>query len=438
MTGSDLVNPPAPGPVVGFNRIESLDVLRGVALLGVLLLNILGFGMASVGYYNPFVGLGDHPEVNYALWGFVNLFFEGSMRGLFSLLFGAGVVMFTTGLGSKSGQEKGAKLHYRRTFFLLLFGLFDAYILLWTGDILLVYAIAGALLYPLRHAKPKTLVLLSVGVLFCSTMVFIVSGSIMIEARDSAETVESDPTGNHSQATLDEAALWHESENAFEYNETAVEEEIDVRRGSYLEVAGYAAKNVNEKLLFFVPVFMLWDAMGMMLLGMALYRWGVLSGQGAKSFYLRMTAIGFAVGLLFNGYELYRAILTDFDAIVITGYFQGTYQFGRIGMAMGWLGLVMLLCQGSLWQGLRHRLAAVGRSALSNYLLHSLICLMVFTGAGFGLVGAFERWVLYCIVLLIWMFQLLISPWWLDRYAFGPAEWLWRTLTYGKKQRWRL
>jgi uncharacterized protein len=107
-------------------------------------------------------------------------------------------------------------------------------------------------------------------------------------------------------------------------------------------------------------------------------------------------------------------------------------------MAVGWLGAVMMFCQGKLWLSLRTRLAAVGRSALSNYLLHSLISLVLFTGAGFGLVGVLERWALYAIVLVIWAFQLLVSPWWLNRYAFGPAEWIWRTLTYGSKQRWRL
>ena len=158
-------------PVAASSRIESLDVLRGFALLGVLLLNILGFGMASIGYFHPFVGLGKNPELNYAIWGTVNLFFEGSMRGLFSMLFGAGIVMFTTGFGSHSGTGKSAWLHYKRTFFLLLFGIFDAYVLLWTGDILILYAIAGAILYPLRNTKPKTLLILSAIVLLCSSFI---------------------------------------------------------------------------------------------------------------------------------------------------------------------------------------------------------------------------------------------------------------------------
>ena len=438
MANTQALATPNTGPVVAARRIESLDVLRGVALLGVLLLNILGFGLASVGYYNPLAGMGENKEINYAIWGIVNLFFEGSMRGLFSLLFGAGVVMFTTGIGSKSGLEKGAKLHYRRTMFLLLFGMLDAYVLLWTGDILMVYAMAGALLYPLRHVRPRNLIIISAAILLLSTVLFTVSGTVMGDARDAASVVEENPNGNHSQSLLDEAALWDESKNTIEYNETAVNEELEIRRGSYGEVASYTAKNVNEKLLFFTPVFMLWDAMGMMILGMAMYRLGILSAARSSSFYARMMVGGFTIGLAVNGFELLRAVQTDYDPIVITGYFQSTYQLGRIGMAAGWLGAVMLLCQSQAWSHLRVRLAAVGRTALSNYLLHSVICLVLFTGVGFGLVGALERWALYAIVIGIWTLQLMLSPWWLNRFAFGPAEWLWRTLTYGTAQRWKI
>ena len=111
-------------PVSAADRIESLDVLRGFALLGILLLNILGFGLHSSGYFNPMVGTGEHPALNLAIWAGVDVFFEGAMRALFSMLFGAGVVMFTTGLGTGSGQGKSGWLHYKRTFWLLIFGLF--------------------------------------------------------------------------------------------------------------------------------------------------------------------------------------------------------------------------------------------------------------------------------------------------------------------------
>ena len=428
----------ADAPVAVSARIASLDILRGVALLGVLLLNILGFGMASAGYFHPLVGLGKNPELNYAVWGIMNLFFEGSMRGLFSLLFGAGIVLFATGFGTRSGKEKGAFLHYKRTFFLLLFGMFDSFVLLWTGDILILYAMAGALLYPLRNARPKTLLILSATVLVCTSILFAVSGVFVEEGRDAAARIDADPSAEHSPEERELAALWTGSENQFSYNESAMEEELDIRRGSYIEIADYSAKKVIDSLLFFTPVYMLWDCVGMMLLGMGLYRMGVLSAQRSKKNYLQLAIGGFALGLAVNGFELFQAIDSDFDAIVVSGYFQGTYQLGRVAMSMGWLGLIMLFCQGEIWSGLKNRLAAVGRMALSNYLLHSLICLVLFTGAGFGLIGVFERWELYVIVLLIWMVQLALSPWWLKRYSFGPAEWLWRSLTYGSMQKWRI
>ena len=428
----------ANAPVAVSARIASLDILRGVALLGVLLLNILGFGMASAGYFHPLVGLGKNPELNYAVWGTINLFFEGSMRGLFSLLFGAGIVLFATGFGTRKGKEKGALLHYKRTFFLLLFGMFDSFVLLWTGDILILYAMAGALLYPLRNARPKTLLILSATVLFCTSILFAVSGVLVEEGRDAAARIDADSSAEHSAEERELAALWTDSENQFSYNESAMEEELDIRRGSYIEIADYSAKKVIDRLLFFTPVYMLWDCVGMMLLGMGLYRMGVLSAQRSKKNYLQLAAGGFVLGLAVNGFELFQAIDSDFDAIVVSGYFQGTYQLGRVAMSMGWLGLIMLVCQGNLWSGLKNRLAAVGRMALSNYLLHSLICLVLFTGAGFGLIGVFERWELYVIVLLIWMLQLALSPWWLKRYSFGPAEWLWRSLTYGSMQKWRI
>ena len=428
----------ADAPVAVSARIASLDILRGVALLGVLLLNILGFGMASAGYFHPLVGLGKNPELNYAVWGIMNLFFEGSMRGLFSLLFGAGIVLFATGFGTRSGKEKGAFLHYKRTFFLLLFGMFDSFVLLWTGDILILYAMAGALLYPLRNARPKTLLILSATVLLCTSILFAVSGVFVEEGRDAAARIDADPSAEHSPEERELAALWTGSENQFTYNESAIEEELDIRRGSYIEIADYSAKKVIDSLLFFTPVYMLWDCVGMMLLGMGLYRMGVLSAQRSKKNYLQLAIGGFALGLAVNGFELFQAVDSDFDAIVVSGYFQGTYQLGRVAMSMGWLGLIMLFCQGEIWSGLKNRLAAVGRMALSNYLLHSLICLVLFTGAGFGLIGVFERWELYVIVLLIWMVQLALSPWWLKRYSFGPAEWLWRSLTYGSMQKWRI
>lgn len=422
-------------PVSAAERIESLDVLRGFALLGILLLNILGFGLHSAGYFNPMIGLGGNPELNLAIWGGVNVFFEGAMRALFSMLFGAGVVMFTTGLGSGSGVGKSAVLHYKRTFWLLAFGVFDAYVLLWTGDILIVYAICGALLYPLRNRSPRTLLVLAGILIVLTSIMYEGLGQMMQMGREAAAEIERVPEAAEDPAKVGWAEGWQEFSRDFLVDEQGQQEELNQRRGGYLAVAAFSANYMNENLLFVVPVFLLWDALAMMLLGMAFYRMGVLNGERSRSFYLRLTTGGFAVGLLANGWELVRALQTNFDLTIVFSYMQGTYHIGRVGMALGWMGLVMLVCQSGLWQTLRGRLAAVGRMALSNYLMHSLICLFIFTGAGLGLVGELERWALYVIVFLVWGLQLWLSSWWLDRYRYGPAEWLWRTLTYGSRQR---
>jgi uncharacterized protein len=422
-------------PTGATDRIESLDVLRGVALLGILLLNIVGFGLHSAAYFNPLIGLGDHPGLNLAIWGGVSVFFEGAMRALFSMLFGAGVVMFTTGLGSRSGAGKSGWLHYRRTFWLLAFGVFDAYLLLWTGDILIVYALCGALLYPLRNARPRTLLILAAIVIVLTSLSYEGLGQILRAGQQVAAEIQLSPEAAEDEEAQALAQTWAEFSRDFLVDDAAQAEELEQRRAAYPTVARFSAALMNENLLFVVPVFLLWDALAMMLLGMALYRMGLLSGERSNGFFLRLTIGGFAVGLLANGWELYRAVATDYDLLAVFSYVQGTYHIGRLGMALGWMGAVMLICRQGRLHALRARLAAVGRMALTNYLMHSLICLFVFTGAGFALVGQLERWALYLIVFAIWGLQLWLSPWWLGHFAFGPAEWLWRTLTYGSRQR---
>lgn len=423
-------------PTQAVDRIESLDVLRGFALLGILLLNILGFGLYSVGYFSPLIGLGENPALNIAVWGGVNVLFEGAMRALFSVLFGAGVVMFTTGLGSRSGAGKSGWLHYKRNFWLLAFGLFDGYVLLWNGDILIVYAICGALLYPLRNLSPRTLLILGAIVILLTSAMYGSMGYYMGQAQAASATIDAAPDAPHDPETLELDAVWQDFAGGFPMSEADQQAELAARRGDYGTVAAWNAELMNGNLLFVIPVILLWDALAMMLLGMALYRMGILSGLRSGRFYRRLMVGGFAVGLAVNGWEHLQAVRGGYDLLSTFSYLQATYHVGRTAMALGWMGLVLLICDAGLLTDLRGRLAAVGRTALTNYyLMHSLICLLLFTGVGLGLVGTLERWALYPIVFGIWALQLMLSPWWLARYAYGPVEWLWRTLTYGSRQR---
>ena len=389
-------------------RIEALDVLRGVAVLGILLLNIIGFGLPSSAYFNPLEGIGDHPELNLFVWGSVDILFEGAMRGLFSLLFGAGMALF---LSSKSPA-----IFFRRNVWLLVLGIVNGWLLLWNGDILVTYAIAGFLLYFVRDASPRQL-LLTAAVLIVLTSLMYLGSRYFVQSSSADPAVKA--------VVIDLAAQLRPS---LDYND----HELAMRRESYTSAFHWNAGLMIESYTFVLPLYLLPDALIMMLIGIALFRLGVLNASRSVGFYARLCAYGFATGLLINGYEVQQAVQNEFDMTSTFAYMLPTYHFGRLGMALGYVGGVMLICK-LLWSpSLRATLAATGRMALTNYLTQSLICMLLFTGAGLGLVGQLERWMLYIVVVVIWVLQLMWSVWWLGRFRQGPIEWLWRGLTYSE------
>ena len=391
------------------DRILSLDVVRGFALLGILLLNILGFGALFAMSINPTLGFSLPSDI--WVWGAVELTAEGAMRALFSMLFGAGILLF---LGRGEGR---GKLHFKRTFWLLIFGLFNGYILMWPGDILSTYALAGFFLYFLRNMSAKGLTILSV-VLFICLFAYGVAinfslNYFQISAGQSAEV----------------AAEWDEFQKMIYPSDAELSQELAQRTGSLKELFLWSATEYSYMLLWVVPIFSFWETLVFMCIGMAFYRYGVLQGAHSDRFYLLAAVAGFGVGLSINSYEIYKMIASDFDILASFPFFKPTYNLGRLAMAIGWIGLLILAMRRF---GIGQRLAAVGRIALTNYLMQSLICLFIFSGIGFGLLGELRRTELYFVVVLIWAFQLWLSPWWLARYRYGPAEWLWRALTYGK------
>ncbi len=420
-------------PVSDANRIESLDVLRGFALLGILLLNILGFGLHSAAYSNPGFDLSGELDVNLVTYVTVELFGEGAMRALFSMLFGAGVVLFTT--GDRTGR---GWLHYKRTFWLLMFGLFDAFILLWTGDILVTYALAGAFLYLMRNVSAARLLAAGTVLLIIISVFYGGSRIAIDEAREAATLVaDAQASENLNPAIVSTAAIWDEFKIDFVPTNAQVEEEYAARRDSYASAFTWTIKKNIEMLTFIIPVFLFWDALAMMLIGMALYKYGVLSGTAPGPVYFKLMIFGFGIGLAANGFEVFGAIASDLDLIHVFAQMQPSYHVGRVGMAMGYIGLLVWLTRQGHLTWVRTRLADVGKMALTNYLLHSFFCLLIFTGAGLSLVGELSRAALYPIVFTIWGVQLVLSPWWLRRFRFGPVEWLWRALTYGERPPFR-
>jgi uncharacterized protein len=424
------------GPVKAKERIHSLDVLRGVATLGILLMNITGFGLVFMAYTDPTVQGGAEGN-NLYVWIMNELFFEGTMRALFSMLFGAGMFLMTSRMISWGAGIEVADIYYRRTIWLLIFGLIHAYLLLWAGEILFAYGLYGLLLFPFRKTPPNRLLW---GVLGLILIGVALHGYRYQESMKNYEYYQEAQTYAEDKEMPKEVAAgkkaWEAALSQAKPDQETIQEQTEGMHQGYLDLVLFRAPLNRMVQTTFNYDYNPWDVLPMMLLGIALFKLRVLSGSLKRRKYLLMMLIGYAVGISINYYETSLILKSDFS---VPAYLQAgfTYPFGRVAVAFGHIGLVMLFCKSGILGFLKNSLAAVGRMALTNYVMHSVICAFVFTGIGFSLYGKLERHQLYYVVLGIWLFQLITSPIWLKYFRFGPLEWLWRTLTYGKLQRFR-
>jgi uncharacterized protein len=399
------------GPTAEPERISSLDTLRGFALLGILVMNIQSFAMPFSAYMNP-TNYGDLHGINFAVWIAGHLLFDQKFISMFSMMFGAGVVLMTTRMEARG--EKPARFHYRRMLWLLLFGLLHAY-LLWYGDILVLYALCGMLIYPARRWKPRTLLIVGVASLAVGSLLSLFFGLTM-------------PYWPPENVTEVET-MWHPTSEK-------INAELQAYHGGWLKQMEHRVPTTFEFETFGTLMFF-WKPAGLMLLGMAFYRMGVFAAQASRAFYAGLVAAGVVVGLPLVGYGVYR----NFDAAWQLRYsmFLGAQwnYWGSLPVALAWVGALMLICKSGAWRGLTSRLAAVGQMAFTNYLLHTFICITIFYGHGFGWFGSAARWQQALVVAGVWAFQLIVSPLWLRHFGFGPFEWLWRSLTYSTRQPFR-
>jgi uncharacterized protein len=422
--------------VTGAERIRSLDVLRGVALLGILLMNITGFGLDFWAYVDPTVQ-GGSTGYNLYVWIMNNMFFEGTMRAMFSMLFGVGMVLMTSRMISRGGGLEVADIYYRRTIWLLIFGVIHGYLILWTGDILYAYGLFGLFLFPFRNTSPKKLIL-AAGVL---TVIGIGLASYNYSAKTKyleqynlAKTYENED--DIPEEIKKGKVAWEELLAEMKPSKKQVQENTDSMHKGYFDLVLFLAPVNRFMQSTFNYDYNPWDVLAMMLLGIALYKLRVITAELSFKSYLLMVVIGYGIGLPVNYYETMLILNNDFS---IEAFYKAgiTYSIGRIAVSFGHIGLVMLFCKLNIIGFLRRSLAAVGRMALTNYIMHSVICAFVFTGIGFALFGRLQRYELYYVVISIWIFQLIASPIWLKYFRFGPLEWLWRTLTYKKAQPFR-
>jgi uncharacterized protein len=184
---------------------------------------------------------------------------------------------------------------------------------------------------------------------------------------------------------------------------------------------------------FIFGILLGWKTIGNMLLGMALFKWRVVTGEQPRSVYQRMTVTGFLVGLPIVAFGIWRNFAAGWDARYSFFFGSQFNYWGSIVVDMGWIGAVMLACSSTGLAGLKAALAALGRTAFSSYILQTLICSALFYGNGLGLFGAVSRVQQISIVVAIWIVELVLALLWIRHFAYGPLEWLWRSLTYWQR-----
>ncbi|MBM0103710.1 DUF418 domain-containing protein [Steroidobacter sp. S1-65] len=423
-------------PTTVDDRIGMLDSIRGIAVLGILMMNITGFGLPYA-YDNPLVW-GLESSADLTVWRIMTLLFEGTMRGLFTLLFGASALLFLSRHAARTADLRPADLYFRRTLWLMVFGLINGYVLLWSGDVLLYYGVAGLFLFVFRNLAPRQLLLLAAALMTLQTMITVSEWNDYREVQSlaaaaSARQAAGLPLTDGDQEALDALEV---VQNELRPARENLEASVANVRASYLSAFAVLSSDTWYMQSEFFFRHGLVECLGMMLLGMALLKSGVLSGRSPTRVYGAMMVVGYAIGLTINTIELRQIEAGQFSPDTMLRTFI-TYDLGRIPMTLGHLGAIALLCRAQWFSGASRVLASVGQLALTNYLTQSLFCLFIFTGAGLAWYGQLARHELYYVVLAIWVVQLAWSPIWVRHFRYGPAEWIWRSLTYCQWQPFR-
>ncbi|RYF23769.1 MAG: DUF418 domain-containing protein [Oxalobacteraceae bacterium] len=418
-------------------RFAALDVLRGFALLGILLLNIETFAGPEllwdvpIGYAKPaFVGW--HAQLDRVIVVAKWLFAEGKMRGLFAILFGAGAVLLTDRIEQRESRWKAATIFYRRNLWLLAFGLIHGFAL-WSGDILVDYSVLGLVfLYPLRHLSARTLV--SVGL-----AVWIVGGGAgLYRAFDVTTAIRSEIAivdESSKRASLVPTAAAFAVQQA---TSSTTAKAIDAGHRNYLD--GWRSRISSEVRFLRLKFLSGWvlEWLGAMITGMGLYRSGYLTNRRPSKEYAIIAAVGYLVSwpIVLGG--LWLTWRSGLSVQAQLTWMLAPYTLAVAAGTLANTSIVLLIVRRRRMENVTRRLAAVGRTAFSNYIFTTIICKILFSWSQLKLYGQLEYYQVTILTGLIWFINIAFSVTWLRFFYHGPLEWAWRSLTYWRPQPLRI
>ncbi len=413
-------------PITDSKRIRIIDAIRGIAILGILLMNVyVGGQYWEELYFQELIS--NYSSVDFLSTIFVQSLFEGKMRALFCMLFGAGILLFLQNK-ERQGIVGLKKLHFKRMFWLALFGLVNGYIFLFKYDIFFMYAVAGVILIFLKNLRIRYKLLLMPLV-------------ILIGLINSNFDYKNERKNYFKNLSIENADIGSTAEDNNVESYVDLKKEASLMKGDYFDVATAVYPKVYEgQTKEFVS--RITDNIPLMLLGMALFQLGFFTNKWKKSNYKRTIIIGYLIGVPLVIYDWYFFLEIRNQETARNTMFENqsfdisflVYHLQRISLALAHVALITLIYQKGLFKSLFKRLEAVGQMALTNYLLQSVFLALIFYGFGFNLFNSLSYYQLYFVVIAIWIVQLWYSPIWLKYFRFGPFEWLWRSLTYWKKQ----
>ena len=399
-------------------RIVTLDIVRGLAVMGILAMNIVAFAMPPQAYINP-LAYGTETAADFAVWAFNFVFVDGKMRGLFSFLFGASMLLVAELAASKG--ESAKSVIFRRQLWLAVFGLIHFYFI-WFGDILFHYALIGMIAFAFRRKAPKALVRWGIAFLILQLVLMAASSGYahMLADKIAAGT-----------ASPDELEAWKSmSRDVAVPSAEKMREIMALYLGPWTGIVRYQLTEQATMPLFFTILFGA-ETLAYMLFGMAGLKSGFLTGEWDNRRYLRWAAVGLAIAIPAYIFIACRVLVDGFTVPgIFTWIMTATVPFRPL-MIVAYAGLIIVATRRGGW--LVDRIASAGRAAFSNYLGTSLLMTFIFYGWGLGFFGQLSRAQLWLVVIGAGVLMLAWSKPWLDRFNYGPFEWLWRSLS-----RWKL
>ncbi len=425
-------------PVQGRARIDVLDILRGLAILGIFFMNIPFEGQtALVMLHRPQI-IGWAPLDQWS-WAFVEVALEGTQRGVLEILFGCGLMVLAARAMRPDGPVAVADLYWRRNLWLLGFGLLDIFVFLWTGDILHIYALAALFLFPFRLLGPR--VLLALGSLFALGMAVTAIPFVMERtALLAAVPVIEQKVAAHQTLTKDEQAKQKDWQKLLERRATGgemgkkiVAMEKKGHSGSFL---AYAGMNIGFYFEFMLPELGLTivEAFCMMLVGIALWKWGVVQGERSTRFYAILLVCCYVPGMIARAVGAHEAL----SPVPIVHSFWITQEPARLLVSIGHVALINLAVRSAVGQAILAPFKAAGRTAFSLYFLQQFLAIYIlFAPWGPGLWGKLSWSGLYGVALAVLAFEVVLANLWLRAFAMGPMEWAWRSLAYVRWQPFR-